>query len=407
MKTFGCDRLIHNLALEQAKMFGRKGRSFNAVIWANELPALKKTEGLEFLREVPSHCLQQAMRDLDVAFKRFFKGEAGYPKPWRKGRDESCRFPDPAGIKIGRNHLTLPKIGKLAMSKHRPIQGRIKNVTISREGDMWFASILVEVRRKAPPPRPMVEGGYDLGVEQPVVESDGTIHKIVGIKEHEQTLIERLQRKQAKQKKGSRRRDRTKKRIRNIQAKAKRRRHDGAHKASRKMANTYTHLAADSIRVKNLTASAKGTVEEPGRNVAQKAGLNRAMLNVAPGTIRRMTAYKMAWNGGTFQPVEPYRGSQDCSACERHPADSPETKHLEHGRVSRGRFVCPLCGFEADADVNAARNHLARGRRLWAPTNQPSTNRTTVPGRRALPARGGKDPSMTKSRPSGVMSDAA
>jgi hypothetical protein len=138
-------------------------------------------------------------------------------------------------------------------------------------------------------------------------------------------------------------------------------------------------VAADGIKVKNMTASAKGTIEEPGQNVAQKTALNRALLSVAPGKLRRVTEYKMAWNGGTFTPVEAYRDSQECPACERHPADAPETKHLGHGRVSRDRFICPLCGHKADADVNAARNHLARGRSLWAPATIDGANRTTAP----------------------------
>lgn len=99
-RTIGCCRLVYNLALEQRRVFGRKGRKINYTTAANELKALKAVADL--LREVPHHCLQQALRDLDRAFQNFFAGIAGYPQPRRKFENEACCFPDPQRFSIGR-----------------------------------------------------------------------------------------------------------------------------------------------------------------------------------------------------------------------------------------------------------------------------------------------------------------
>jgi putative transposase len=89
--TVGCCRLVYNLALEQRRLFSRTGRSLNYNTGANDLPAL--TKAFPFFAEAPSQCLQQALRDLEDAYQRFFQKIAGYPRPQRKFVHESCRFP--------------------------------------------------------------------------------------------------------------------------------------------------------------------------------------------------------------------------------------------------------------------------------------------------------------------------
>lgn len=100
--------------------------------------------------------------------------------------------------------------------------------------------------------------------------------------------------------------------------------------------------------------------------MAAKAGLNRSILDVSPGRIRSMTKYKAVWAGGECVEVDARHTSQRCSECGKHPQDAEATEHLPHGRVTRNRFICPLCGYEAHADINAARNVLALGRHRWA-----------------------------------------
>ena len=112
----------------------------------------------------------------------------------------------------------------------------------------------------------------------------------------------------------------------------------------------------EDLRVRNMTASARGTVEEPGSQVAQKAGLNRSILDVAPGALRVRLGHKLAVAGGVLLLVPPALTSQRCNECG----------HTEPGnRANRDVFRCLGCGHEADADDNAARNIRDRALGLW------------------------------------------
>ena len=366
-KAAGCSRLVSNLALEQRRSFGREGRRLNYNSAANELPELKAA--FEFIKEVPSQVLQQSLRDLETAFKNFFAGTAGYPKPKRKFENDSFRIPQ--GFSLERGFLVLPKIGRVKMTMHRPFKGRLLYVTIVREGDHWYASLTAEVNVAPPTVRPLAEVGVDLNIITGAVTSDGDIYSMPRTSLDERRKQARLQKAIARKKKGSKNRHKAKRALARFSARIKRRRKNTAHVISRRLTNAYTHVAFENLKIKNMTASAAGTIEAPGRNVAQKSGLNRALLDVAPGMIRSMTKYKLGWAGGVCQEVVAAGTSQRCSSCRRHPKDTDATKHLAHGRITRDDFVCPLCGFAEHADINAARNILALGRRQWSAIRQP------------------------------------
>ena len=364
-KTFGCCRLIYNLALEQRREFWRKGRIISYTTWAAEIRAPKAA--FPFFSDAPYHCLQQALRDLEEAYARFFSGDAGYPRPRRKFENDRCRFPDPKQIVVSRGQIKLPKLGVVKAVIHRPVQGRVKSVTIAREGEAFYASVLVSFKVKAPEPRPMREAAYDVGVSQSAVEDDGTVHQAPTMSLGEQKRKIRLQQALArKPSKASRRRKRVVDHLRRLEVRMARRHRAYCHRTSHRLTAKATHLAAEDLKIRNMTASAKGTVEAPGRNVRQKAGLNRGILNTAPGTLRRMVEYKASWRGTLSVCVDARHTSQNCSECGQHPKDDLSMSDLAHGRVTRDRFECPLCGFTADADVNAARNIRARGRCHWA-----------------------------------------
>jgi putative transposase len=360
--TMGCCRLVYNLALEQRRLFSRKGRNLNYYTGADDLPALKKE--FPFFADAPSQCLQQALRDLEEAFQRFFRKDAGYPKPRRKFVHESCRFPQ--GFTIERHRLKLPKFGWLKMVAHRKVKGRPTSVTISREGHRWYAAIACEVDMPNPQWRETSEVGVDLNVATGAVTSDEQILPMPRITPEEMRQLARLQKSLARKKKGSRNRLKARRALARFDAKLARRRRNAAHEISCRIAKQHTHIAFEDLRLKNMTASARGTLENPGRNVAAKAGLNRSILDVSPGQIRAMTKYKAVWAGGECVEVDARYTSQRCSECGGHPQDEGTTERLPHGRVTRDRFVCPLCGSEAHADINAARNILALGRHRWA-----------------------------------------
>ena len=135
------------------------------------------------------------------------------------------------------------------------------------------------------------------------------------------------------------------------------RRQDALHKITTKLAKSHGRLIIEDLRVKNMTASAKGTVENPGRQVRQKAGLNRALLDHAFAEFRRQLEYKARWYGSTVVAISPAYTSQRCSRCG----------HTEAGnRPSQAVFHCLSCGHAANADHNAACNILAVGSTVTA-----------------------------------------
>jgi putative transposase len=365
----GCCRFVYNLALEQRRVFGRPGRTIRYVAQASELSALKAEIG--WLVEAPHHCLQQTLRDLDGAFAKFFGGVTGYPKPKRKYENDSFRFPDPKQFRVGSRSIFLPKIGEVIMRAHRPFQGRPRTVTVVREGDHWYANILVKVRHRILARETVSETAFDIGATKEdevyrnaVVEADGTVHTMPRVTNVDMQRKKRLQKSLARKTRGSRNRTKARLALARFEAKLARRRRNAQHKISKSLVKQHTHIAYEDLNLRNMTRSAKGSIKHHGTNVRQKAGLNRTMIDVAPGILRRQIEYKARWAGVVTTAVSPYRSSQICSSCNRHPIDDETTHHLSHGRDGN-LFKCPLCGFSCDADVNAARVILARGRSIW------------------------------------------
>lgn len=118
-------------------------------------------------------------------------------------------------------------------------------------------------------------------------------------------------------------------------------------------------IGIEDLNVAGMTASASGTIENPGKNVAQKAGLNRAVLDVAFGTFRNQLEYKAAWYGSAVQVIDRYYpSSQTCSNCGKR----PDAKLTLSDRV----YKCGHCHAEIDRDLNAAINIQREAERLYA-----------------------------------------
>jgi putative transposase len=143
---------------------------------------------------------------------------------------------------------------------------------------------------------------------------------------------------------------------------------DARHKLTTRLAKNHGLIAFEALALRSMTRSARGSVEAPGTNVRQKAGLNRSLLEQGIGETRRQLRYKAVWQGGKTVEVEPAFSSQRCSCCGHvSPANRP----------SRDRFACVACGHAELADINAARNHLRAGIEI------------TQRGGTAVPVRGG------------------
>jgi putative transposase len=371
-RTGGCVRLVKNVALEQRSMFGRPGRPITYSSQAAELAALK--EEAPFLRDVPHHCLQQALVDLDRAFANFFAGRAKYPTRQRKCDGVSFRFPDPKQFRIAGDTTTpdkkrtrairdvvlhLPKAGAVRASMHRAIpEGAvIKSVTVRSSGDMWVASLLCEREIALQKDRSTGDVvGIDLGVCQPAATSSGAIHQLPRTTPRHSERERRLQRTVARRKKGSRNRAKAVRALARHKAKQARRRLDAREKLTTELAKNHGVVAMEGIDLKNMTKSARGMVEKPGKRVAQKSGLNRSLLDLGLGTTRLRLGQKLAGIGGVLLLVPQTYTSRRCNACGHIHADN---------RPDRDTFMCVACGHDADADVNAACNIRDYARGLW------------------------------------------
>ena len=367
-RTAGICRVVRNLCLEQRSTWGRRHRISKFGQQA-ELKPLKAE--FPWVAEAPHHCLLQAIADLDIACRRFFKGQAGYPTFHRRGRKDSFRFPDPKQFTITDDGIHLPKLGFVEWIMHRPIVGTPKSVTVIREGNWWYASVNCVIEVDQPEAGSADFGdrlGIDLGVAEPIMLSTGESLPIVRTPARETRRARKLRRQLSRQKRGSRNREKTVRRLRHLEAGQARRRLDAAHRAAAWIAARHSHVAMEDLKLLNMTASAKGTVEEPGRNVARKAGLNRAILDLAHGQFREILKRKVLARGGTFVLVDPRNTSRRCNPCGHVSADS---------RKSQAEFHCVACGHRANADHNASGN--IRDRAFGAPA-EPKTTTGGLPG---------------------------
>ncbi len=259
-------------------------------------------------------------------------------------------------VRLGRNvrEVRLPKLGMVRFRWSRPLGGVVRNVTVQRSGRHWYIAFCIEdgVLEMAPNGLPAV--GIDRGVVVPVATSDGECFSFVGLGLFERTRLRRLNRRLARQKKGSSRRRRTVRAIGRVHERLHNRRMDFCHQTAHKLATNHGLIFIEDLRVRAMTASASGTVEQPGSQVRQKSALNRSILDRSWGQLRLTLEWHGLKNGCSGAAVPAAYTSQTCNVCEHRAAES---------RENQARFCCVACGYQADADVNAAKNILALGLR--------------------------------------------
>lgn len=385
----GVCRLVYNLALEQRRDWFRHyerqtGAKLNYVAQAQQLTELRAA--FDWIAAVSQTCQQQALRDLDKAFGNFFARRAKYPKPRRREINDSFRF---QGREVETRRLNakwsmarLPKIGWVKFRDTRPMRGALKNVTVARSANGWHIALACEIAHQAPANiRPAI--GIDRGVANTLALSTGELLSVPASLEAIERRKRRAQRIVARRKRGSNRRAKQLRRVAKLSARIARIRADWNHRTTTEIAERFGCVVVEDLKIKNMTASAAGTVAAPGRNVRQKAGLNRSILNQGWFSFETKLAYKLDERGGTLAKVDPAYTSQTCSECGCIDA---------RNRESQARFVCVECGYGAHADSNAALNILRRntaylrieglhkrpvevrtGRRFNSPENPPAS----------------------------------
>jgi putative transposase len=347
----GCCRFVWNkaLALQKERLDAGK-RCLSYPELAKKLLAWKEEH--PFLKEVPSQSLQQRLMDLDKALRDAFdkKSPKRFPVFKKKYRSrESFRYPQ--GFRIEGKRVFLPKFGWARFFKSREISGRPKNVTVFLRGDHWFISVQTEQDACVPVHPSRTAVGCDFGAVRLVTLSDGSYHMPVNAYKERQDDLAHAQAKLARMTKRSRNFGKQKRLIRNIHIQIADKRIDHLQKISHDLSKNHALVALEDLSVANMTRSAKGTKDAPGRHVKQKAGLNRVILDQGWGTLRRLVEYKTVWRGGMTVFVDPAHTSQECSSCGHV---SPEN------RPSQELFYCKRCGHTSNADENAAKVVLSR-----------------------------------------------
>jgi putative transposase len=263
-------------------------------------------------------------------------------------------FRYPQGFKLDDRTVYLPKIGWVEFWHSRQVEGTVKNITVSRQGQHWFIAVQVEQEWPDPVHPATAEVGIDLGIATFAAFSDGTLHPPLNAYRRIAQKKARMQRKLAGMVKYSQHWKKQQQRIAKLDIRIANCRKDFLHKLSTETSNNHAVICLEALQVRNMSKSAKGTVDEPGRMVAQKSGLNKAILDQGWSMFRRMLEYKQQWKGGEVIAVNPRHTSQTC----------PECGHVsKSNRPSQALFSCTACGYSYHADVVAARNILTRGHR--------------------------------------------
>ena len=349
----GCCRFVWNKALAlEMEFFATTGKRMGYNSLAGLLVEWKRESETSFLAETHSQVLQQSLKDLDRAYVNFFQKRADFPRFKKKGVRESFRYPQGFRLDERNSRVFLPKIGWMRYRKSRDIEGIPKQITISLSADKWYISIQTEREVEVPVHASQRSLGIDMGITSFATMSDGTaLAPLNSFRKYEKKLAA-MQRKLSRKTKFSANWRKQKAKVSRLHRKIADIRNDFLHKATTTISKNHAVVVLEDLKVRNMSASASGSLEAPGHNIRAKSGLNKAILDQGWFEFRRQLGYKLAWLGGTLHLVPPQYTSQTCSQCGCVDRAS---------RPTQARFKCTACNFETNADHNAALNILAAG----------------------------------------------
>ena len=304
----------------------------------------------DWLQVLPFGAIRHTLKYQEHAWAKFFKRQGGRPNYKSKYRTRTVTFPEPAHFQLSGNSIRLQKLGwfRLARKGEDPYRHyEARAVTIKRECGRWHAVI----RYKVPAHEvERIDDGRAVGVDMNVAQvatSDGEIIRLDDARlERLECRKLRYQRRMARQVIRSNRRNVTKQRLSKVCHNIRCFRDNWQHHASKRIAAKAGMVVVEKLNIKGMTASAKGTTDEPGKHVRQKAGLNKAILNTGWGGLKQKLSYKSA----RLVEVNPQYTSLTCSRCGFID---------KNNRPTQAKFKCLACGHADNADVNAALNILA------------------------------------------------
>lgn len=350
-------RYVWNLALEQWSMWsvGRRSCTPRFVEQARQLTEARADN--DWLRTGSQTVQQQALRDFDQAVTNFFGGTHQRPT-WRKaGIHEGFQIVGSQAQRVEKVNrkwarALVPKVGWVKFRLSKPLAGA-KSYRVTRDRSRRWHIAFAVIPDPIPGPGTGRVVGIDRGVTVSAALSTGERLNVPTLTLGEKARLLKLQQRLARSRKGSNRSAKTRTAIAKLKAREADRRKEWIEQTSTGLARRFDVIRVEDLNIRNMTKSAKGTVEAPGRNVRQKSGLNREILANAWGMLVERLEHKAA---GRVERIPAAYTSQACSWCGTRDREA---------RESQAVFRCRSCGYTANADVNAAIN-IAAGRAVTA-----------------------------------------
>lgn len=344
-KTFGCVRFVYNYYLNKRKeMYKNEKITFTCNMCSKDLTNLKKE--LEWLKEPDKCSLQNSLKDLDVAYQKFFKEHTGYPKfKSKKDRHKSYRTSYVNNnIRLADKYIRLPKIGLVKICDKQIPQGRILNATISQEPDGYYYCSLCCTDVEMPQYQKTNKNvGIDLGIVDFSIFSDGTKIGNPRFYEKSEKKLAKLQRELSRKTIGGSNWNKARIKVAKLQKYISNQRTDFLHKLTIDIVKKYDVICIENLDVKSM--------KETDNKIR-----NKRVGDVSWYEFRRQLTYKSQWYGRKLSVIDRYYpSSQICHVCG-----------YRNGKKSENirEWICPHCNSELDRDVNAAINILNEGLRL-------------------------------------------
>jgi len=341
-RNLGSARFVWNYYLNKTNnQYQEIGIGMTYFQMAKDLTQLKKLSDYEWLQESTAATLQQALKNLESAFKNFFSKRAKFPKFKSKYKQQSIRYPE--SCSLNNKGLKLPKLGIVKAKLSKEILGKIKSVTVSKTSTgKYFASILFESDDLIINKTSKISG-IDLGLSSLVTVFDGeTTYKVDPIKSTRKYAkrLKRRQQKLSRRVKGSNNRSKAIKEVALVHEKITNTRQDFLHKLSRKLVDENQVIVAEDLCLKGLA----------------RTKLAKSIHDAGFGLLLNFLSYKLEREGGKLVQVDRfYPSTKTCSCCGFK-------NNLIN--LSVRDWICPNCQTHHDRDENAAKNLRAEGLRI-------------------------------------------